>query len=207
METKKGRVLIASAIVATLALGGVVAGTFALFSRQASTTAHIKVGNLNFTFARTQLVSNSLDDQGTISETVDNTLVDLSTDGAKALDVEGAAPGASYIAKFKLTNTGATAFSTVVSVPELTIKDANNQDADPSSTLFTYTTVTFEATGATAVSYTLDQTRTNFQLPKLVKDGDQEFTMKVEIGENAGNDAQGLTINMGLKLTATQVTE
>lgn len=207
MNTKTGRVLIGSAIVATLALGGVVAGTFALFSRQASTTAHIKVGNLNFEFARTKLVSNSLDAQGTISETVDNTLIDLSTDGAKALDVEGAVPGASYTATFKLTNTGATAFTTVVSVPELTIKDAQGQDADASSTLFTYTKVTFEATGATAVSYTLDQTRSNFQLPKLVKDGNQEFTMKVEIGENAGNDAQGLTINMGLKLTATQVTE
>ncbi len=207
MNTKTGRVLIGSAIVATLALGGVVAGTFALFSRQVSSTAHIKVGNLNFAFARTKLVSNSLDAQGTISETVDNTLVDLSTDGQKALDVEGAVPGASYIATFKLTNTGATAFTTVVSVPELTIKDAQGNDADASSTLYTYTKVTFEATGATSVSYTLDQTRSNFQLPKLVKEGEQEFTMKVEIGENAGNDAQGLTINMGLRLTATQVTE
>ena len=150
MNTKTGRVLIGSAIVATLALGGVVAGTFALFSRQASTTAHIKVGNLNFTFARTKLVSNSLDAQGTISETIDNTVVDLSVDGAKALDVEGAVPGASYQATFKLTNTGATAFTTVVAVPELTIKDAQGQDADASSTLYTYTKVTFEATGATA---------------------------------------------------------
>lgn len=207
MNTKTGRVLIGSAIVATLALGGVVAGTFALFSRQASTTAHIKVGNLNFTFARTKLVSNSLDAQGTISETIDNTVVDLSVDGAKALDVEGAVPGASYQATFKLTNTGATAFTTVVAVPELTIKDAQGQDADASSTLYTYTKVTFEATGATAVSYTLDQTRSNFQLPKLVKDGEQEFTVKIEIGENAGNDAQGLTIDMGIRLTATQVTE
>lgn len=207
MNTKVGRVLIASAIVATLGLGGVVAGTFALFSRQASTTAHIKVGNLNFDFARIKLVSNALNDQGTLSETVDNTVVDLSVDGAKALDVDGAVPGASYSATFKLTNTGATAFTTVVSVPELTIKDAQGQDADASSTLYTYTTVKFEATGATAVSYTLDQTRANFQLPKLVKDGEQEFTMKVEIGDGAGNDAQGLTINMGIKLTATQVTE
>ena len=121
MNTKSGRALIASAIIATLALGGVVAGTFALFSRQASTTAHIKVGNLNFSFARTKLVSNSLDAQGTISETVDNSIVDLSTDGAQALDAEGAVPGASYEATFKLTNTGATAFSTVVAVPELSI--------------------------------------------------------------------------------------
>ena len=185
MNTKTGRALIAAAIVATLGLGGVVAGTFALFSRQASTTAHIKVGNLNFDFVRTKLVSNSLNDQGTISETVDNTVLDLSTDGAKAIDVEGAVPGASYVATFKLTNTGATAFSTVVSVPELSIKDD----------------------GATTVSYTLDQTRSNFQLPKLIKEGEQEFTLKVEIGEGAGNDAQGLTIDMGIKLTATQVTE
>ena len=207
MNTKTGRALIAAAIVATLGLGGVVAGTFALFSRQASTTAHIKVGNLNFDFVRTKLVSNSLNDQGTISETVDNTVLDLSTDGAKAIDVEGAVPGASYIATFKLTNTGATAFSTVVSVPELSIKDEEGHDADASSTLFTYTTVTLESNGATTVSYTLDQTRSNFQLPKLVKDGEQEFTLKVEIGEGAGNDAQGLTIDMGIRLTATQVTE
>lgn len=207
MNTKTGRVLIASAIAATLALGGVVAGTFAMFSRQTSTTAHIKVGNLNFEFVRTKLVSNSLDDQGTISETIDNTVLDLSNDGAKAIDVDGAVPGASYVATFKLSNTGATAFTTVVSVPELSIKDEEGQDADASSTLFTYTTVTLEASGANAVSYTLDQTRSNFQLPKLIKNGEQEFTLKVEIGENAGNDAQGLIINMGIKLTATQVTE
>ena len=207
MNTKTGRALIASAIIATLALGGVVAGTFALFSRQVSTTAHIKVGNLNFSFARTKLVSNSLDAQGTISETVDNTVVDLSNDGADALDVDGAVPGASYELTFKLSNTGATAFSTVVGIPELSIKDDQDNDAPSDSSIYAATTVTFEATGATAVSYTLDQNRSDFQLPKLIKDGEQEFTMKVEIGDNAGNDAQGLTINMGIQLVATQVTE
>lgn len=207
MNTKIGRALIAAAVVATLGLGGVVAGTFALFSRQISTTAHIKVGNLNFDFARTKLVSNSLNDEGTISETIDNTVVDLSTDGAKAVDVEGAVPGSSYIATFKLSNTGATAFTTVVSVPELSIKDNEGNNANAASTLFTYTTVTLEAAGANTVSYTLDQTRSNFQLPKLIKNGEQEFTLKVEIGEGAGNDAQGLTIDMGIKLTATQVNE
>ena len=204
MNTKTGRALIAAAIVATLGFG---AGTFALFSRQASTTAHIKVGNLNFDFVRTKLISNSLNDEGTISQTVDNTILDLSTDGAKAIDVDGAVPGASYIATFKLTNTGATAFNTVVSVPELSIKDEEGHDADAATTLFTYTTVTLEASGVNAVSYTLDQTRSNFQLPKLIKEGEQEFTLKVEIGEGAGNDAQGLTIDMGIRLTATQVTE
>ncbi|MBO4855998.1 MAG: hypothetical protein J5511_01310 [Bacilli bacterium] len=207
MNTKTGRALIASAIIATLALGGVVAGTFALFSRQVSTTAHIKVGNLNFSFARTKLVSNSLDAQGTISETVDNTVVDLSNDGADALDVDGAVPGASYELTFKLSNTGATAFSTVVSIPELSVKDDQDNNAPSDSSIYAATTVTFEATGATAVSYTLDQNRSDFQLPKLIKDGEQEFTMKVEIGDNAGNDAQGLTINMGIQLVATQVTE
>ena len=67
--------------------------------------------------------------------------------------------------------------------------------------------MTLESNGATTVSYTLDQTRSNFQLPKLIKAGEQEFTLKVEIGEGAGNDAQGLTIDMGIRLTATQVTE
>lgn len=207
MNTKSGRALIASAIIATLALGGVVAGTFALFSRQASTTAHIKVGNLNFSFARTKLVSNSLDAQGTISETVDNSIVDLSTDGAQALDAEGAVPGASYEATFKLTNTGATAFSTVVAVPELSITDEDGNDVALTASIYTYTRVSFEATGATAVSYTLDQTRSDFQLPKLGKDAEQEFKIKIEIGTDAGNDAQGVTIDMGIRLTATQVTE
>ena len=207
MTTKSGRALIASAIIATLALGGVVAGTFASFSRQVSTTAHIKVGNLNFSFARTQLISNSLDAQGSISETVDNTVIDLSNDGADALDVEGAVPGASYQAKFKLTNTGATAFTTVVSVPVLSVKDADDHDAPSDSSIYAATVVTFEATGVTAVSYSLDQNRSDFELPKLIKDGEQEFTMKVEIGASAGNDAQGLTINMGIQLVATQVTQ
>lgn len=196
--------LIIAGSVAVLALSGMIGGTFALFQRQKSVTAHVKIGNLNFEFARVKLEGNVLDDQGYISPmTPDTTRVDLSANGAQAFSSEDGAPGADYTATFELKNTGATAFTTSVALPTVTAKDA--EDADIATDLLPLVRVTFVSEGATSVSYTLDNPSA-FIVPDVAKGATKNFTMKVEILEEVGNYAELASLDIGMRLTLTQKT-
>ena len=196
--------LIIAGGISVLALGGLIGGTFALFQRQTSVTAHIKVGNLNFEFARIKLEGNVLDNQGYVSPmTPDETVVDLSQNGAEAFSVENAAPGTDYTATFELKNTGSTAFTTSVALPSITA--TNSEDADISADMLPLVKVTFAAAGTTDVVYTLDNP-TSFVVPDVTKGETVDFTMKVEILSELGNVAQYSNLDIGMRLTVTQKT-
>ena len=201
-NTLKG--LIVAAAIATLALGGGIAGTFALFSRTATGTVHIKVGNINFNFKRTKVEGKRLDEQtGRLVDFTDTTVVNLSQHGDEALEATYAVPGCEYLATYSLENTGKVAFTTHVAVVGKTItKEGEEPSQAELEELETYTYLEFED----QVQHQMSEDNIYYDLGDQILNAGETltFTMKVTLDELMGNDAQDLDLTFDLQLTCTQ---
>ena len=201
-KTIKGLIIARSAAVA--ALGVAVGGTYALFSRQADTTVHVKVGNLNFKFERTQLLSHELDNAtGYLVDQTDTTVMDLTASGAKAMDVSNAAPGAYYTGTFALTNTGSTAFSVSVALNNAAATDAEGAALAATNSIWSNTSVTIHADGQDDKTMKLNNL-SSATLPNVTKGATLNFTVKVALDTAVDNDAQNANLSFAVVLTATQ---
>jgi|GEM_PF-2666349 hypothetical protein len=204
MKSKAVKGLIIAGSAALIALAGAIGGTFALFSRTVDTNTHVKVGNLNFTFERTKLVSHELDDTtGYLVDHTNDTVVDLTTSGTDAIDVSNAAPGAYYTGTFKLKNTGSTAFSVSAAIQNAKVVDANNQDVASSNSVWSHTSVSVQAEGGEAKTMVLNNLSSS-PLPDVAKGSSLSFNVKVALDSAIENDGQNTTINFAIVLTAIQ---
>lgn len=204
METKTIKGLIIAGSAAVVALGGAIGGTYALFSRTADTTVHVKVGNLNFKFERTKLVSDELDSTtGYLAERTDTTVVDLTASGAKAMDVANAAPGASYTGTFVLTNTGSTAFEVSVALNNAKVTNEAGADVVSTNSVWANTSVAIHTEGQEDKIMKLNNL-SSASLPNVTKDAALTFTVKVTLGNAIDNDGQNANLSFAVVLTATQ---
>lgn len=204
METKTIKGLIIAGSAAVVALGGAIGGTYALFSRTADTTVHVKVGNLNFKFERTKLVSDELDSTtGYLAERTDTTVVDLTASGAKAMDVANAAPGASYTGTFVLTNTGSTAFEVSVALNNAKVTNEAGADVVSTNSVWANTSVAIHTEGQEDKIMKLNNL-SSASLPNVTKDAALTFTVKVILGNAIDNDGQNANLSFAVVLTATQ---
>ncbi len=201
------KVIIVSCLLLLLSVCGVMYGTYALFSKEAQEDYHITTGNLDFKFERIKLEGNVLDGEtGVITPmTPDTTVVDLTTTGENAIDVINFVPGVNSLATFKLTNTGSTAFSTYITIDNLTVKNADNTETDDLTVLenivATFTVGTNETTmKLSEVSETTQVTLGNSLLNESVT-----FTLNLYYDINGGNAGQSKKIDFGLKLHSTQL--
>ena len=204
MEAKTIKGLIIAGSAAVLALGGAIGGTYALFSRTADTTVHVKVGNLNFKFERTKLVSDELDSTtGYLTEHADTTVVDLTPNGAKAMDVANAAPGASYTGTFVLTNTGSTAFNVVVTMKEPSVTNTEGAPLTSANSIWDNTSITVHTDGQEDKTMKLNNLSST-NLPNVTKGEALTFSVKVALDTLIVNDGQGANLSFAVVLTATQ---
>ena len=204
MEAKTIKGLIIAGSAAVVALGGAIGGTYALFSRTADTTVHVKVGNLNFKFERTQLLSRELDSStGYLTDHTDTTVVDLTASGAKAMDVANAAPGASYTGTFVLTNTGSTAFEVSVALNNAKVTNEAGADVASTNSVWANTSVAIHTEGQEDKTMKLNNL-SSASLPNVIKGAALTFTVKVALGNAIDNDGQGANLSFAVVLTATQ---
>lgn len=192
--------LIASTVLTTAALGTSLGTTYALYSKETSVTAHVKVGKLKFSFSRTKLEGEALDNDGLLSPIApDTTVLDLSQNGADALSASNAIPGAFYKATFTLENKGTTAFTTKVEIPTASIVLVGVKNDDRADVL-EHLTATFGEEEAMPLS----SESLTYELPLLKVKEKKEFTLTLAFDPTLGNEMQDAEISLGLKLTATQ---
>ena len=120
MERRISSILLSAALLVASA-SAVVGATYALFSAEKTFPAHVTTGNLDFTLARTKVVSKVMDSHGLLVDYTDPTMVDLTTTGEKAFEALNAVPGCEYTAHYQLDNIGTTAFDTIVSIEQVAV--------------------------------------------------------------------------------------
>lgn len=203
MKKKGLKVLVGSAAVAVLAMGGGIAGTFALFNRTITNTVHIVVGNLGFTFQRTKLVSHALSDEGLLVDTTDTTVLDLSTNGSMAIEVTNAAPGANYTGTFKIHNGGKVAFKATYEIVDYVITfNGADASADQKAEFLNHSSISFDGGAAQrlnvegGISYVMDDV--------IKVNDDKVFTMKIDLETAMGNLAQDLDVVVNTRLKLVQ---
>ncbi len=205
MESKHIKGLLIASGVAALGLGGAIGGTFALFNRNLNVVTHVKVGNLNFSFSRTQLKSKVLNEKGYLEDKVDSTVVDLTQDGSKAFDLDNIAPGSEVESTFKLENTGGTAFKTTLELLNVEVKD-NGVTASSVDWLQYVSVSVYEGTNEKGSCTLKDLSAVN--LSDLEKGQSNTFALKLGFdAEGITNEAQNQDISFAIKLTMTQLIE
>lgn len=203
MNSRHMKGLIIASCVASLGLAGAIGGTYALFSRKLEVVSHVKVGNLNFSFVRTSLKQKVLNDKGYLEEKVDTSVVDLTSDGAKAFDLDGVVPGSEIESTFKLANIGGTAFKTEVNLVNLEVKDKDGNAAE--NDWLSHVSVKCLEAESEKASFTLKDLGT-VNLSNLEKGKELTFSLKFSFDLDAiGNEAQEEDISFALRLSCTQI--
>ncbi len=205
MESKRIKGLLIASGVAALALGGAIGGTFALFNRNLDVVSHVKIGNLNFSFSRTELRSKVPNAQGYLEDKVDDSLLDLTQDGSEAFELENIVPGSEVKSTFKLENTGGTAFKTTLELLNVQVT-ADNVTSDSVSWLEYVSVSVTEGTDEKG-SFTLKDL-SPVDLSDLEKGASDEFALKLSFdAEQISNEAQDQELSFAIKLTLTQLNE
>ncbi len=203
MKSTHIKALLIASGVAALALGGTVAGTFALFQRNTQVVTHVKVGNLNFKFSRTNLKYKALSDStGYLEEKEDKAVVDLSEDGSKAFDLASLAPGSEVASTFELENIGGTAFKTSLDLLNVDIK----KDGVTATSVdwLQYVSVSL-IEGEKKTDFTLKDLKT-VSLIDLPKGQKTSFVMKLSFdAEHIENEAQDHDLSFAIRLSCTQL--
>ena len=204
MKRKDNTLLLSLALLLAASMA-VVGGTYALFSAEKSFPAHVTTGNLDFSLSRTKVVAKVMDSHGLLVDYTDPTLVDLSATGEKAFEALNAVPGCEYTAYYSLENEGTTAFETVVSIEQVVVEKIDGSAAD--NYILDYVRITI-ACGSETTSFLLSELATKNSLNigvSLADDLETVFTIKTEILETAGNEAQNLDLTYGVKVSCVQV--
>lgn len=107
-KTRKGIALAASVagVCVVLLLGGV----YALLSGSANTPGRVEAGTMQIGLDRTRYVTYTLGAEGVMTETVDESSVDLSKEDAFLFDIKGAVPTSRYEATVAVSNRGDAGF-------------------------------------------------------------------------------------------------
>ena len=112
---KASRKLLVTMLTIAVCLALLVAGTYALFSREFPVKNHLISGNLKITLTRTKLETVTLGESGHLVTSTDPNPKDFTTaDEANIFDIQGGAtvaPGCRFTAELKLTNEGTVAFA------------------------------------------------------------------------------------------------
>ena len=113
MKKKLNVLLLALAMVA-LSIGLIIAGTYAIFTEQISTTNHLQAGELKATLVREKLITRNLTADGDLEDSEDDRDKDFTVktdDNIFGLTSETKiVPGSSFTAEMALTNSGDVAF-------------------------------------------------------------------------------------------------
>ena len=179
-----------------------VCGTYALWSQETTLETHLVAGKLELKLERTSLSKTTLDSNGYLTTTTDDTVVDLTK--ASDVNVFGIAeselivPTSSYEAKLKITNIGDVAFKYDIVIKlgadcdehlknQLKVS-VNNEDKG-------YLSSFNETNGSIIVSN------------DVVKSGDASFTIKIEFENlDTNNEAMEESADFDLVVKAVQLT-
>ncbi|MBG0762313.1 hypothetical protein IY230_01645 [Acholeplasma laidlawii] len=201
----KIKVLIASAFAIVGAAALIVAGTYALFSDSISIDNHLQAGTLKVKLERTSLKWAELNPvTGYLVEQTDNEVKDFTKSSTLTENVFGledevlVVPNSFYEATLKLSNNGSVAFDYTV---KIVLTSNSNALAEQLKVTVDGDTVNAKllSDGETIlVSGTMDKT---------VSNSAKSFTIRIEfINQNDNNDAQDLTVDFDLIVTAIQRT-
>ncbi len=205
MKNKHIKGLLIASGFAVIGLVGAIGGTYALFNRSLSVVTHVKVGNLNFSFRRTNLKQKVLNDSGYLEEKVDNSVLDLTENGAEAFNLDSIVPGSEVESTFTLSNTGGTAFETAFSLLNIAVKDGEETVSNVS--WLDNVSVKCLKEGTEEASFTLGDLR-SVDLGDLAKGAEMTFSLKLSFDANAiGNEMQSKDISFAMRLNCTQVVE
>lgn len=213
MTTKKRSVLL-SVMTLVLCLALVAGGTYALFSDQVTMTNHLEAGTLDITLTRTNLVTESLDDEtGFLVEATSTEVVDFSNPTTRnVFDIDGdelIVPSCSYTATMSIANNSDVAFGYWL---EIVFSDeANLELADQLQVTVTTVDGTTETEWLDEVLSESAGLLGSAEAPMgiLAKTKSAPFTISVEFisDDDVNNDAQAQGLDFDLVVHAVQVTD
>ena len=125
----KKRVIIISCLTILACLMIICGSTFALFTKNVTTTQHLQAGHLDLTLQREKLVTNKLQENGTMKEETNNQLIDFTKSTNENLfgikEIDKVVPGSSYEATLILKNLGDVAIDYYI---EIVIKNGEETE-------------------------------------------------------------------------------
>ena len=207
--SKRSRIILLSCVTVLCCVALVVAGTFALFTYRREVNNHLQAGTLTAKLVRTKLISTTLDPTTGMLKTgqPNTTEEDFTNENGKNVfglgETETVAPGCSFAATLKLTNTGSVAFGFWIEITGI-----NGDDALKSQLQLTVSVKDGSTKQAVLSSGDVAGIMGSESAPigTLVVNGTAEFTVTLEFLSAAGNEAQAQTANFDLIVHAQQVT-
>lgn len=198
------RVLLLSVVAVCISAALIVGGTYALFSDQVIINNHLQSGSLEIGLERVGYQICTLEDDGTLGTSAnDTTVVDLTKDASTLFHIDKAVPGSWCQAEIKVTRMGDVAIDYGVRF----IWNEEN-DATAEQKIFAQQLrITVTQAGTEKAQFVLSEAVDVGLGSILVDDGQQSqnFTVKVEFVDSDKNYiVQAISLDFDLQVYATQ---
>ena len=203
---KASRKLLLALLTIAVCLALLVAGTYALFSREFPITNHLVAGNLNITLTRTGLETTTLGASGHLVTTTDPNPKDFTNaDGENIFEIkDGAviAPGCKFTAQLKLTNAGTVAFSYWL---EVVVTDSSQGEALANQLKVTLTADGESQDGSVTTGFSIGSETDGIGVVDVDKSA--QFSVSVEFPDlENNNDARDQSVKFDIVIHAIQAT-
>ncbi len=209
---KRRRALLLSSLALCVSTTIVVGATYALFTDEVVVNNHISAGNLAVGLTRTKYVSTELNEQGLLTDKVDETPVNLATSNKPVFEVDYAVPMAIYEATLEIENKGTVAFDYGVRM----VLGAETTDSVELASQIEITVTYTPASGVTTEESFMLSECSNFDVDMgyLINGEKKVFVIQAEFlndedknGSFDNNDVMGKSITFDLQVYATQRTK
>lgn len=205
---KASRKLLLALLTIAVCLALLVAGTYALFSREFTSTNHLVAGNLNIKLTRTRLETKTLGAEGYLVTSTNADEKDFTNaDGENIFDLkDGAviAPGCEFTADLKLTNEGSVAFSYWL---EVVVTDSSQGEALAQQLKVKLTAADGTKTQSGSVSTGFSIGSETDGIGTVIVGESAQFSVSVEFPDlDENNDARDQSVKFDIVIHAIQVT-
>lgn len=208
----RDRALLSASVLIMLVAGTLATGTYALFTSTAKVSNHLQAGNLNISLLRTKLTKKTLNNEGTLSETTDDKVIDFSANGSENIfgieKSEFIVPQSSFSSFLRIMNGKKSGDSYTPSSVAFDYSVNIVIDSSSSSDLLSQLTITVKQ-GETEISKHLNEYNNEAVFTGSMKKTDEytDFSVTLlfdDFDATVNNKAQNATASFDLCVTAVQ---